>query len=450
MNTNLNAANLTIEHALKSGASAADVVIVQSTNISYRQHKGKPETIESSETRDLGIRVFLDDKDGQKIALVSTNNLLENNIKATVEKVIEQAKFSPADRSYRLAEENEFTKNSDVESLKIYCNKGATIDELKNWANEAETACLESKGITNTEYAESSYSHSETVMLTSKGFSQSYRTSGYNISVSAIAGEGTEMETDYDYSYAHHRDDLRNPSDIGKGAAEWTVRKLNPRKINTMKVPIVFDRRVSRDFVGNLAGAINGASIVKESSFLFDKMEKQILPKNINIYDNPLLPKGLGSQPFDAEGIKGEKLTIIENGVLKTWILDLRSAQKLGLKSNGRASRGINTQPSPSSTNMYMEGGNISFNDLIKNITQGLYVTDAFGMGVNGITGDYSQGASGFWIENGVLTYPVSEITIAGNLLEMFMNLTAANDLNMRYSKNAPTLMIEGMTIAGT
>ncbi len=449
MKSNLDTAKMAVDMAIKAGADAADAVIVGSTNTSYRQHKGKPENIEYSETRDLGIRVFVSGKEGNKIALISTNNLLESNIKSTVEKVVELANIAPADKFYRLAEKEEFD-NNEIPDLQINCKQSATVDHLKNWASECEDAALSYKGVTNTEYAESSYSKNETTLVTSKGFARSYFSTGYNISVSVIAGEGTAMETDYDYCYARNREDLKNAAEIGRSAAEITVKKLNPRKIKSVKVPIVFDKRVSKDLLGNLAGAINGGSIVKESSFLLNKMGKQIFPDFVNIYDDPLIPRAIGSQDFDAEGLRGQKIPIVENGILKSWILDLRSSGKLGLKSNGRASRGINTQPSPSSTNMYMQPGRQSPSELIKNIKQGLYLTDAFGMGINGITGDYSQGANGFWIENGEITYPVSEITIAGNLLDMFMNMQAASDLEMRYSKNAPTLVIEGMTIAGT
>ncbi len=446
---NLEIAQKAVDIALKKGANDVDAVIVQSLNLSYRQHQGKPENIESSETKDLGIRVFISEKSGSKIALISTNNLLEKNLNDTIEKVIEQAKMSPVDDSYRLANQDEIYKGADID-LQINCPDSANIDDLKNWANEAEETALTYKDITNTEFAESSYSKSETAIATSKGFAKSYFTTGYNISVSVIAGTGVDMQTDYDYCYKCNKSDLISPKDIAISASEMAVKKLFPKKIKSAKLPVIFDKKVSKNLLSNFISAINGASIVKKSSFLSDKMGKQIFPKNINIFDNPLLLKGLGSQGYDAEGIKGEEISLIKNGVLENWILDIRSASKLGLKSNGRASRGINSQPSPSSTNVYMKGGEISFSDLIKNIKNGFYVTDVFGMGVNGITGDYSQGTNGFMIENGEITFPVSEVTIAGNLLEMFMNMQIANDLEFRYSKNAPTILIEQMTLAGS
>ncbi|MDX1950426.1 MAG: TldD/PmbA family protein [Rickettsiales bacterium] len=446
---NLEIAEKAVNLALKNGASDADAVVVQSLNLSYRQHQGKPENIESSETRDLGIRVFLSQKEGSKIALISTNNLLEKNIESTVEKVIEQAKLSPLDDSYRLANETEFYKGDDLD-LQINCPNSANIDELKNWASEAEETALSYKGITNTEFSESAYSKSETTIFTSKKFAKSYFTTGYNISVSVIAGQGVDMQTDYDYTYKCNKSDLLSPKNISISACEMAIKKLFPKKIKSAKLPVIFDKKVSKNLLSNFISAINGNSIVKNSSFLSDKMGTQIFPKNVNIFDNPLMLRGIGSQPFDAEGLRGAEIPLVKNGVLENWILDLRSASKLGLISNGRASRGINTQPSPSSTNVYMNGGKINFQDMLKSVKNGFYVTDVFGMGVNGITGDYSQGANGFMIENGEITYPVAEVTIAGNLLEMFINLQIADDLELRYSKNAPTILVENMTIAGS
>ena len=257
------------------------------------------------------------------------------------------------------------------------------------------------------------------------------------------------METDYDYSYKRFFEDLDSPEKIGKNAGELAAQKLSPRKISSCKAPIIFDPRVSKSILGTLCSAINGSAVVKESTFLLDKLEQQIFPENINIFDDPNINRGIASEPFDAEGIKAENLALIENGVLKSWILDIRTASKLGLKSNGRAARSVCSNPHPSASNVYMNKGEKSPQDLIKEIDKGLYLTDTFGMGINTVTGTYSQGASGFWIENGEIQYPVSEITVAGDLLEMFKNLEAANDLEMKYSKNAPTLRIDGMTIAG-
>ena len=243
--------------------------------------------------------------------------------------------------------------------------------------------------------------------------------------------------------------DLRDPVDIGRMAAEKTLRRLNPRKIKSMQVPIIMDPRVSASIVGHLAGAINGSGIARGTSFLISMMDKEIFGPNITIVDDPHRKRGLRSKPFDAEGVANMKRNLVENGVLKTWIMDLRSARQLGLKSTGNASRGAGSLPGPSTTNLYMEPGTISPADMIKDVKQGLYVTEMIGSSVNGVTGDYSRGASGYWIENGELAYPVSEITVAGNLKEMFKSVTPASDLTFKYGTNAPTLRIDGLTIAG-
>jgi PmbA protein len=385
---------------------------------------------------------------GFRSSVISTNNLLKDNVSETIGRAIELARMAPSDEYSRLADESEYTRS--IPDLQTFDDSEASNDELKSWAMEAEDAALGVPGITNSEGAEASFSTAETVMVNTRGFSGSYKNSGFNISVSTIAGKDTLMETDYDYSYARFKNDLGKPAEIGKSAGEITVRKLNPRKISSCKVPIIFDPRVSKGILSSLCSGANGSAIVKKSSFLHDKMGKKIFPENINIVDDPAILRGLSSEPFDAEGIKGEKLFLVKEGVLQNWILDIRSASKLGLKTNGRASRGISSNPSPSSTNVYMNAGKISPADMIKDVKQGLYLMDVFGMGVNNVTGDYSQGASGFWIENGEIKFPVSEITVAGNLLEMFMNITPANDLKFRYSKNAPTLRIDGMTVAGS
>lgn len=437
-----------LQKTLKAGADEADLVLASSFENSTSVRLGKLENIEVSETKDIGIRALIKGKGGYKSAVISTNNLLPENIDKTIARVIENANSNEADEHNRLAEEGEFTKQ--IEDLQLYSNKEFSAVELQEWAKEAEDAALSVKGITNSEGADAAYNNSHFVMLTSKGFASEYRTSGYHCSVSVIAeGKNSSMETDYDYSYAHNFEDLTKPAEIGKSAANQAVKKLNPRKIKTCKIPVIFDPKVAKSLLGVIATAINGNAIVKKSSFLAEKLDQQILPKNLSIYDDPLIPKALSSQPFDAEGIMGKKMPIVENGVLKNWITDIRTASKLGLKSSGRASRSVSSSPHPSSTNMYLSKGKRSPEEIISEIKTGLYLTDLFGMGVNSVTGDFSQGAAGFWIENGKIQYPVSEITIAGKLLEMFKNMEVANDLTFRYSKNSPTIRIDNMTIAG-
>lgn len=448
-NKNLDLAQRAIDKALNLGAKMADAVVIETSDTSVSIRLGNLESVNRSESKDLGIRVFLEDKNGYKSSIISSNNLSEENINDMVASAIETAKLAPSDDSLSLASPDQICKN--VKDLGIYHeNHNTSLDEITNWAKEAEAAALENPNISNSEGSQAAFGENKFAFVTSNGFAEAYNSSGFTASASMIAGEGTDMQTDYEYSFTRNKSKLASPSEIGRIAAENTVKKLNPRKIETQKLPIIFDKKIAKSLLSNLCGGLNGRSVVKESSFLSSKMGKQIFPSNINIIDDPAIFEGLGSQPFDAEAIEGKKMHLIENGILKNWITDLRSAKKLGLEaSSGRASRGISSHPSPSSSNVYMENGEKSVEELISEITSGLYLTEVFGMGINGITGDYSQGASGFWIENGEIQFPVSEITIAGHLLEMFKNMEAANDLEMRYAKNCPTLRIDGMTIAG-
>ena len=257
------------------------------------------------------------------------------------------------------------------------------------------------------------------------------------------------MERDYDFSSMVYGSDLEDAAVVGRRAGQKAVRRLGARKAKTAKLPVVFDPRVAGGLVGHLAGAINGVSIARGTSFLKDMLGQKVFAAGINIIDEPHRPRGLRSKPFDGEGVANETLNVIEDGVLTTWILDLASARQLGLETTGRAARGTSSPPGPSTTNLYMAPGSASPQELMADIGQGLYVTEMMGMGVNGVTGDYSRGAAGFWIEQGELAYPVSEVTIAGNLKEMFPLITPANDLEFRYGTNAPTLRIDGMNLAG-
>jgi PmbA protein len=287
------------------------------------------------------------------------------------------------------------------------------------------------------------------VLVTSDGFHGAYLRSGQGISMTAISGDGTGMERDYDYTSAPHAADLAPPAKVGRTAGERTVARANPRKVETCKVPVVFDPRVSGSLVGHLVGAINGASIARKTSFLRDRLGQQLFSNDIRIIDDPLRRRGLRSQPFDAEGVKVKKLAIVDSGVLTSWLLDSTTARELGLVTTGHAHRGVSSSPSPGPYNLHLEAGQSTPEQLIGDIKQGFYVTDLIGSGVNGVTGDYSRGASGFWIENGKITFSVSEVTIAGHLLEMFKSMVAANNLEFRFGINAPTVRIEGLTLGG-
>jgi len=265
----------------------------------------------------------------------------------------------------------------------------------------------------------------------------------------AMAGEGTGMERDYDFTSAPHASDLEAAEQIGRNAGERAIRRLNPRKVETRRVPIVFDPRIAGSLVGHLASAINGASVARKTSFLRDRMGERLFRPGIRIIDDPHRRRGLRSHPFDGEGVAGRVLAVVEDGVLKSWFLDSATARELSLVTTGHASRGVSSSPSPSPTNLHLEAGARSSKQLIADIADGFYVTDLIGMGANLVTGDYSRGASGLWIENGEFTYPVSEVTIAGHLNDIFASLEPANDLSFRYGTNAPTVRMEGLTVAG-
>jgi PmbA protein len=287
------------------------------------------------------------------------------------------------------------------------------------------------------------------VLVTSHGFHGAYLSSRQGLSMSAIAGEGTAMERDYDFSSVLHGADLAAAEAIGRSAGERAVKRINPRKAATKRVPVVFDPRVAGGIVGHLAGAINGSAIARKTSFLKDKLGERLFAPGIRIVDDPLRRRGLRSRPFDGEGVAARRLDVVEDGVLKSWFLDCATARELGLATTGHAQRGVSSSPSPGASNLYLEAGTLSPQQLIGDISDGFYVTELIGMGVNQVTGDYSRGATGFWIENGQQSYPVSEVTIAGNLVDMFRTLTPADNLEFRFGINAPTLRLEGLTVAG-
>jgi len=316
-------------------------------------------------------------------------------------------------------------------------------------ARRAEEAGRAIKGVSKSGGASASAGIGGMVLLTSHGFSGAYLGSRHSVAMQAIAGEGTGMETDYDFSSALHAADLDAPEKIGKTAGEKAVARLNPRKVSTRKVPVVYDWSVAGSIVGHLVSAINGAAIARKTSFLKDKLGAQLFAKGINIIDDPLRRRGLRSRPFDAEGVAGRRMALIEDGVLKTWLLDSATARELNLVTTGHAGRSASSTPSPSATNLHLEAGKVSPEELIADIDEGFYITDLIGSGANMVTGDYSRGAAGFWIEKGQRTYPVSEVTIAGHMSDIFRTVTPASDLRFRYGTNAPTVRVEGLTIAG-
>ncbi len=433
-----------IDLALKAGATSADAVLVSGMSESLSFRLGELEDVERSEGRDLGLRAFV----GNRQAIVSTTDIRKPLLTALAERAVDMARNTPEDSYAGLADPN-LLAHQPWPDNDIFDATELNTDILQENAQKAEDAARSVAGVTNSEGASASWSHSAIHLATSSGFAGDYKSSSHGTSVSVLAGNGTSMERDYDYSSARHYSDLEDPAIIGQRAGERTVRRLNARKVKTCQAPVLFDPRVSSSLLGHFSGAINGHSIARGTSFLKSSLGKKVFGKGIRIIDDPHLKRGLRSKPFDGEGVKNGKLDVIEDGVLTTWLLDSASARQLGLQSNGRASRGTSGPPGAGTTNLYMAPGDMTREDMIADIKQGFYVTELIGMGVNGITGDYSRGASGFWIENGEIAFPVSEMTIAGNLIDMFAALVPANDLEFRYGTNAPTVRIDGMTIAG-
>jgi PmbA protein len=429
--------------ARKAGADAADALVFENVSIGHRQRLGKPEMLERAESRDLGLRVFV----GRRQAIVSSTDLGPKALGELVERAVAMARIAPEDPYCGLAAASDIARS--VPDLDLWDRTEPKPEALIERAAAAEAAALAVPGVTNSEGAEGSYSLTTVAMAASNGFAQAYARSSHTVSASVIAGSGTAMETDYDFSSAVFAADLEAPDTVGRRAGERAVKKLNPKKAETVKVPVVYDPRVASSLLGHLSGAISGTAIARGTSFLKDKMGQAVLSDGLDVIDDPLRRRGLRSRPFDGEGIAGRMRKLVEGGVLTTWILDLASARQLKLATTGHASRGTSSPPGPSSTNLYLAPGKLSREALLKTVDRGFYVTNLMGFGVNGVTGDYSRGASGFWIEGGELVYPVSEVTVAGNLKDMFRAMTPADDLTFRYATNAPTVRVDGMTVAG-
>ena len=433
-----------ISRAQKRGADAADALVVNSTSLSHAERLGKTERLERSESRDLGLRVFF----GKQQAVVSSNDWAAETLDDLVDRAIAMAKVVPEDPYCGLADPDRLF-SGEIPELDIFDATEPAPEALIERAKAAEDAARAVSGVTNSEGAEASWSVNAVMLAASNGFSGGYEISRHGVGVSVIAGEGTAMESDYEFTSTVHEDDLDDAVAVGRSAGERAVKRLNPRKAPTAKAPVVYDPRVSHGLIGHLASGINGAAIARGTSFLKDAMDTKVFAGGITITDDPHRKRGLRSKPFDAEGLANDSMHLIEDGVLTSWVLDLRSAKQLGLESTARASRGVSGPPSPSVTNLYMVPSSLTPDALMADIESGFYVTELMGFGIDMITGDYSRGASGYWIENGEITYPVSEMTVAGNLKDMFLNLTPANDLVFRYGTNAPTIRVDGMTVAG-
>ena len=431
-----------VEAARAAGADAADAVAVRSVSLSVQVREGAVEESERAEGDDIGLRVFI----GRQQAVVSTNDI-KADVAELASRAVAMARVAPEDPFAGLADSSALART--FPDLDLLDPDLPSVAVLEQRARTAEAAALAVNGVSKSGGASASAGIGGLVLVTSHGFRGAYLNSGQSVSVEAIVGEGTTMERDYDYSTALHGADLDAADKVGRTAGERAVARLNPRKVTTKRVPVVFDRRIAGSLVGHLASAINGSAVARKTSFLRDKLGERLFMTGVQVIDDPLRKRGLRSRPFDAEGVAVRPLAVIDDGVLKSWFLDSATARELGMTTTGHAQRGVSSAPSPGSTNLHLAAGSETRDALIAAIADGFYVTDLIGMGVNQVTGDYSRGASGFWIENGATSYPVSEVTIAGNLVEMFNGLTPANDLEFRYGTNAPTVRLEGLTVAG-
>ena len=428
--------------ARRAGADAADALAARSVSLGVEVREGAIEETGRSESDDVGLRVLV----GRRQAVVSTNDV-RGDVARLASRAVAMARAAPEDPYVGLADPALLA--SHIPDLDLLDPDLPSVAVLEERARRAEHAALAVAGITKSGGAGASAGLGGMVLVTTGGFRGAYLSSSQSVSMTAIAGAGTEMERDYYYSTALHAADLEPAEKVGRTAGERTVERLHPRKVETRRVPVVFDRRVAGSLIGHLAGAINGTAIARKTSFLKDRLGQQLFKNGIRVIDDPLRRRGLRSRPFDAEGVACAPLAVVENGVLASWLLDCATARELDMATTGHAQRSVSSIPSPGSTNMHLAPGAETPAELIANIAEGFYVTSLIGVGVNQVTGDYSRGASGFWIENGRRSYPVSEVTIAGNLFDMFRTLSPANDLEFRFGIDAPTLRVEGLTVAG-
>jgi PmbA protein len=431
-----------IAAARRAGADAADALLVASASLSVKRRMRQIEQLERSEGIDIGLRVFV----GQRQAIVASTDPDPAGFAALAERAVAMARVVPEDPFAGLPP----LVAIPPRALDLHDAEEPSAEALLERAALAEEAALAVPGVTNSEGADAGWGRTEVALAASNGFAGTYLRTSHSISATALAGAGTAMERDYDWSSTVHLADLDDPVAIGRRAAEQAVRRLNPTRPKTARIPVVFDARVAGSLLGHLSGAINGAGVARGTSFLKDRIGERVLAAGLTVRDDPLRPRGLRSRPFDGEGMPGAARAVIDDGVLTTWLLDWRSARQLGLDSTGHASRGTGGPPGPSATNLWLEPGKLTPAELMADITEGLFVTDLIGMGVNGITGDYSRGAAGFMIRNGQLAEAVSEVTIAGNLRDIFLNMAPANDLVFRRGTDSPTVRIEGLTLAGS
>ena len=435
-----------VKKAIAAGADAADAVYAADMSLDISVRLGALEDVGRSESADLGLRVFV----GKRSASVSTSDLSDGAIGALVDRAVAMAREAPEDAWAGLAPQERLMHGAPP-LLDLDDGGEATPESLREAARAAEDAARAVPGVTNSEGGSASASRSIWALATSHGFAAAYAATGYGLSASVLAGStdgGGEMVRDYAFHSARHRRALDAPEVIGTTAGKRAVARVNPGRLASGPMPVVYDPRVGSSLLGHLMGAISGSAITRKTSFLLDALGTQVFSTGVPVLDDPHRPHGLRSRPFDGEGLPVNPCAIIEHGMLEAWLLDSASARQLGLEPTGHAARGVAGAPGVSPGNVHMVSGKMPVSTLIEDIASGVYVTELIGMGVNGVTGDYSRGAAGFRIVDGQIAGPVAEFTIAGNLRDMYRNLTPANDLEFRYGTNVPTLRVEGMTIA--
>lgn len=435
-----------LDMARRAGADQADAVAVRGTAVSVDVRERRLEHAERAEGVDIGLRVLI----GGRQASVSASDHSDRTIADMAERAVAMAREAPVDDNLGLAEAGQLARNTDSRPLELHDDSPEpSAEDLRDIALRAEAAALAVQGITRIESASASVSSRMMWLQASNGFSAGYARSGHSISTVAIGGEGLGMERDWSGESRAHRADLPTPEFIGQQAGERTLQRLGAKKPPTGSFPILYDQRVSSGLIGHLLGAVNGASIARGASWLRNDLGQQVLPLGLDILENPHLPRMGTSRIFDGEGLATAPRLIVQDGMLMGWTLDLASGRKLGMASTANAARGTSSPPSPAVSNVVMTPGAASVQDLISQMGRGLVVTSMLGASVNPNTGDYSRGAAGFWVENGEIAYPVNECTIAGNLRDMLIGVTPASDLPEWRAHAVPSLLVEGMTVAG-
>jgi PmbA protein len=432
-----------VKMALAAGATSADAIAISSQSQDVTLRHGVIEQFEQSESQDVGLRVFI----GQSAALIGGSVLTRDGLLRLVDRAVTMAKLAPPDPFAGIAAADQLV--GDVADLDLVSKIELDMEQLKALALRAEDAALGVKGVTRSNGASASASRRHVAMAASNGFARAWERTSFGTSASVVSGEGTAMERDYDGHGATHFEDMDQPEKIGLTAGERAVARLNPRKIASQTVPVIYDRRVASSLFGHLLGGISGASIARGTSFLKEDMGKNIFAAEVTLVEDPHRLRGPASRPFDGEGLPTSQRKIIDKGTLTTWIMDLRASRQLGLPPTGHGARGLTSPPGASPSNLHVEAGSRSPAQMMRDMGTGLLVTEFIGSTINMVTGDYSRGASGFWIENGEIAYPVSGITVAGNLREMFATLEPATDLIFRGGMNVPSCYLGPMTIAG-